>query len=140
MQMPADILVITTAIQLGDSVRHILEETGLYRIHVVTNKASAIVRADEIGAPLAMLDYSFNEEWVHEIGFSLRTIHPTINLIILCDDDVTPPSFDKLRPWILVRKPFRMSNFMTAISEPQASPSTTTTAQSSESSTLQWLS
>ncbi len=117
--MPADILVVTTSSQLGDTIRHTLEETEIYRIHVVTNKASAIVRADEIGAPLAMLDYSLNEEWVQEIGSALRTIHPSINLIILCDDDVTPPSFDKLRPWILVRKPFKMSNFMTAISQPQ---------------------
>ena len=130
--MPADLLVITTSSQLGDSIRLILEETALYRIHVVTNKASAIVRADEIGAPLAMLDYSGSEEWVQDIGSALRTIHPSVNIIILCDDDVTPPSFDKLRPWILVRKPFRMSNFMTAISEPQA-PSVT---QNGENTTL----
>jgi REP element-mobilizing transposase RayT len=134
--MPADILVITPSSQLGDSIRHTLEETGIYRIHVVTNKASAIVRADEIGAPLAMLDYSLNEEWVQEVGSALRTIHPSINLIILCDDDVTPPSFDKLRPWILVRKPFGMANFMTAISEPQ----TTSVTQNGENTTLPWLS
>jgi REP element-mobilizing transposase RayT len=98
-------------------------ETDLYRIHVATNKSSAIVRADEIGAPLAMLDYSTgNEDWVQDIGSALRTIRPSINLIILCDDESSPPSFDKLRPWILVRKPFRMSNFMTAISQPPASP------------------
>jgi len=133
--MPADILVTTTSSQLGDTIRHTLEETELYRIHVVTNKSSAIVRADEIGAPLAMLDYSLNEEWVQDIGSALRTIHPSINLIILCDDDVTPPSFDKLRPWILVRKPFRMSNFMTAISEPQ----TTSVTKNDENTTLPWL-
>jgi REP element-mobilizing transposase RayT len=137
--MPADILVITTSTQLGDSIRHKMEETDLYRIHVVTNKASAIVRADEIGAPLAMLDYSLNEEWVREIGSALRTIHPGINIIVLCDDNFTPPSFDDLRPWILVRKPFRMSNFMTAISEPKnTSPAATT--QNGENTNLPWLS
>jgi REP element-mobilizing transposase RayT len=139
-QMPADILVITSSTQVGDSVRQILEQTGIYRVHVVTNKASAIVRADEIGAPLAMLDYSFNEEWVLEIGSALRTIRPSMNIIVLCDDDVTPPSFDKLRPWILVRKPFRMSNFMTAISEPQAKPSTTFTQSGETNAALPWLS
>lgn len=134
--MPADILIITPSSELGNSVHHALEETALYRIHIVSNKSSAIVRANEIGAPLAMLDYSLNEEWVQEIGAALRTIRPSINLIILCDDDVTPPSFDQLRPWILVRKPFRMSNFMTAISEPQ----TASTAQNNnESATLPWL-
>ncbi|MDO9301954.1 MAG: IS200/IS605 family transposase [Anaerolineales bacterium] len=134
--MPADILVITSSSQLGESIRRPMEETGIYRIHIVTNKASAIVRADEIGAPLAMLDYSANEEWVQDIGSALRTIHPGINIIILCDDGVTPPSFDKLRPWILVRKPFRMSNFMTAISQPQ----TASVTQNGETAPLPWLS
>jgi REP element-mobilizing transposase RayT len=140
MQMPADILVATTSSQLGDTIRHTLEETGIYRIHVVTNKASAIVRADEIGAPLAMLDYSANEEWVQEIGSALRTIHPSINIIVLCDDDVTPPSLDKLRPWILVRKPFKMSNFMTAISQPQSASVAQNTQNNGETVPLPWLS
>jgi REP element-mobilizing transposase RayT len=134
--MPADILVITPSVQLGDSIRNTLEKTELYRIHVVTNKSSAIVRADEIGAPLAMLDYSTSEEWVQDIASALRTIRPSINLIILCDDGVTPPSFDKLRPWILVRKPFSMANFMDALSEPQ----TTSVTQNNENTSLPWLS
>ncbi|MBI5953318.1 MAG: transposase [Chloroflexi bacterium] len=135
--MPADIIVITTSSQLGENIRQTMEETDLYRIHVVSNKSSAIVRADEIGAPLAMLDYSLtNEDWVQDIGAALRTIRPSINLIILCDDGTTPPSFDKLRPWILVRKPFRMSNFMTAISQPQAPAP----VKNVEPSPLPWLS
>ncbi len=133
--MPADILVVTASSQLGDSIRHTMEQTDLYRIHVVTNKSSAIVRADELGVPLAMLDYSQNEEWVQDVGLSLRTIRPSINLIILCDDETPPPSLDKLRPWILVRKPFRMSNFMTAISQPQPAR----TVQNTESLSLPWL-
>jgi len=135
--MPADILVVTGSTQLGENIRHTMEETDLYRIHVVTNKSSAIVRADEIGAPLAMLDYSLNEEWVQDIGSALRTIRPSINLIILCDDGTTPPSFDKLRPWILVRKPFRMSNFMTAISQPQPPAPV---KNNTETTPLPWLS
>ncbi len=135
-QMPADILVVTLSSQLGDTIRRTLTETNLYRIHVVNNKSSAIVRADEVGAPLAMLDFSLSEDWVHEIGYALRTIRPGINIIILCDDNVTPPPFDELRPWILVRKPFKMSNFMTAISQPQ----TTSAPQTSANNTLPWLS
>ena len=145
--MPADILVVTSSSQLGESVRRILEETDLYRIHVVNNKSSAIVRADEVGAPLSMLDLALGEGVIREIGHSLRTIRPGINIIILCDENVTPPPFDELRPWILVRKPFKMSNFMTAISQPQptAKPTattatSTTTTQSTASPALPWLS
>jgi len=135
--MPADILIITTSSELGDNIRQTMEETGLYRIHIVTNKSSAIVRADEIGAPLAMIDYALNEEWAREIGAALRTIRPGINLIILCDDGAPPPTFEKLRPWILVRKPFKMSNFMSAISQPRQNipPS-----QNTENLPLSWLS
>ena len=135
--MPADLLVVTPSSTLGDTVRRTLEQTELYRIHVVNNKSSAVVRADEVGAPLAMLDFALGEDWVNEIGYALRTIRPGINLIILCDDNPTPPPFDNLRPWILVRKPFRMSDFMTAISQPQ----TTSASQSNgNNTTLPWLS
>jgi REP element-mobilizing transposase RayT len=144
--MPADILVVTSSTQLGESVRRILEETDLYRIHVVNNKSSAIVRADEVGAPLSMLDLALGEGVIREIGHSLRTIRPGINIIILCDENVSPPPFDELRPWILVRKPFKMSNFMTAISQPQPTATTTTATpaatppQSPANPTLPWLS
>lgn len=120
--MPADLLIVTPSSNLGENVRKALDETKLYRIHVVNNKASAVVRADEVGAPLAMLDYALGEEWVNEIGMALRTVRPGINLVILFEEKVTPPVFDGLRPWILVRKPFRMSEFMTAISQPQSVP------------------
>lgn len=135
--MPADMLVVTPSSTLGDAIRSALEETKLYRIHVVNNKSSAIVRADEIGAPLAMLDFDLGEDWVNEIGKALRTIRPGINLIILCDEKVTPPTYDTLRPWILVRKPFRMSAFMTAISQPQVD---TSTPQSNVNVAFPWLS
>jgi REP element-mobilizing transposase RayT len=137
--MPADILVISPSQELGDDIRKAMEETGLYRIHAVTNKSSAVVRADEIGAPLAMIDYSQNENWVLDIGSALRTIRPSTNIIILCDDDITPPSFEKLRPWILVRKPFRMSNFMSAVSEPQNNTPPTPMQTNEATAPLSWL-
>ena len=135
--MPADILVVTSSSELGDTIRRTLEEADLYRIHVVNNKSSAIARADDVGTPLAILDFSLNENWVREIGIALRTIRHGINLIILCDDNITPPVFDELRPWILVRKPFKMSNFMIAISKPQI---TTSIPQTSADNPLPWLS
>ena len=116
--MPADLLIVTPSASLGESVRRILDETKLYRCHIVNNKASAIVRADEIGVPLAMLDAALGEDWVLEIGNALRTVRPAINLIILCEESGPTPAFENLRPWILVRKPFKMSGFMTAISQP----------------------
>lgn len=129
--MPADILVVTPAANTGESIKRTMDDTGLYRIHVVNNKASAVVRADEAGIPLAMLDLALGESWVEDIGQSLRTIRPNINLIVLCDEKQNPPVLDSLRPWILVRKPFDISDFMTAISQPHSTPSTPPSRQNS---------
>lgn len=134
--MPTDILVVTASARLGDSIRRTLEETGLYRIHVVNNKSSAVVRAAEVEAPVAMLDFALGEDWVNEIGYALRTNSPGIKLIVLCDDNATPAPINNLRPWTLVRKPFRMSNFMTAINPPRPLP----TPQVGTAPSLLWLS
>jgi REP element-mobilizing transposase RayT len=117
--MPADILVVTPTASLGETIRRTLDETGIYRVHIVNNKSSAVVRADEVGVPLVMLDFALGEEPIREIGQALRTIRPGINIIILCEDNASIPLLDNLRPWILVRKPFRMTDFMNAISQPQ---------------------
>ena len=141
--MPADLLFVTPSAAFGETIRRAMDETNFYRVHVVNNKASAIVRADEVGAPLAMLDFALGEDWVHEIGKALRTIRPTINLAILFDEQGNPPAFDFLRPWILVRKPFRMSEFMNALSKPQPLPAAKATASESVSNTqmmMPWLS
>ena len=92
--MPADILVVTPSAPLGETIRQTLEETKLYRIHIVNNKASAVVRANEVGIPLAMFDLTLGEEWAQEIASALRTVRPGINIVILCDEGVTPPLFD----------------------------------------------
>jgi REP element-mobilizing transposase RayT len=114
-----------------------LEETAIYRVHIVNNKSSAVVRADEIGIPLVMVDLALGEETVHEIGKALRTIRAGINIVILCDDGASVPLFDNLRPWILVRKPFRMTDFMSAISQPQQ-PVPTPASQNVDTATP-WL-
>ncbi len=120
--MPADILVVTSSKNTGNSIRQTMEETDLYRIHLASNKETAIVHADKSGIPLAMLDLALGEDAVQEIGLSLRTISESINLVIICDEKQNPPAFDSLRPWILVRKPFDMSDFLTAISKPNTTP------------------
>ncbi|MBM4427179.1 MAG: hypothetical protein FJ031_08065 [Chloroflexi bacterium] len=137
--MPADILIVTPSASLGEAIHSKLEDTKFYRVHVVNNKASAVVRADEIGIPLALLDIALGEDWVHEIGIALRTVQPGINLVLLCDEQGDPPLFDALRPWILVRKPFRISEFMNALSQPQQPPKPAVPATIA-SATMPWLS
>ncbi|MBI3169494.1 MAG: transposase [Chloroflexi bacterium] len=137
--MPADLMVVTPSTSLGESIRRTLDDTKFYRVLVVNNKATAIVKANEVGMPMAMLDVALGEDWVMEIGTSLRTIRPSINLVLLCEEAGNPPAFDSLRPWIMVRKPFRMSDFMNAISQPQP-PSSSSGTPSSTAQFMPWLS
>src|SRR5258706_14923607 len=131
--MPADLLVVTASKTFGESIRHTVEETNIYRVHVVNNKATANSRAEEAGVPMAMIDLALGQAWVQDIGKSLRTIRPGINLIIACDDNQTPPGFDSLRPWVLVRKSFDMTDFVDALNRPQTDSANNTTP-------LAWLS
>ncbi|NOT03596.1 MAG: hypothetical protein HOP27_03240 [Anaerolineales bacterium] len=133
--MPADILVVTPSTSLGETIRQTMEQTDIYRIHIVNNKISAVVRANEIGVPLVMLDFALGEDVVDETVIALRTIRAGINIVILCDDGASVPLFDSLRPWILVRKPFRMTDFMSAISQPQQP----TPATQNVDTTTPWL-
>jgi REP element-mobilizing transposase RayT len=130
--MPADLLIVSPSTVLGETIRQTLEETKFYRVHHVNNKASAIVKANEIGAPMAML-----EEWVQDIGIALRTVRPNMNLVLLCETTGAPPAFDALRPWIMVRKPFKVSEFMNAISQPQ--PAVKPNVAAPSSNTMQFM-
>jgi ActR/RegA family two-component response regulator/REP element-mobilizing transposase RayT len=116
--MTANLLLVTPSTNFGETVRRALEETDLYNVYIVNNKASAVVRADEEQTLLAILDLALGEDWVLEIGQALRAIRPEINLVILCGDDNTPPSFDSIRPWALLRKPFTVADFMKSLNQP----------------------
>ena len=126
--MPADVLVVTPSSNFGDMLRRALEETGIYRAHIVSNKSSAVVRSDEIGVPLVLIDLALGENMVSETGRALRTIRPSINLVLLSDANASIPLFEDLRPWILVHKPFRIADFMDAISKPQPASTNIDTA------------
>ncbi len=115
--MATSLLVVTPSPSFGETVRRPLEETGAFRVHVVNSKASAIVRADEESCRLAFLDIDLGESWVEEVGQSLRTVIPNIKLFILAGDE-TPPAFDSIRPWTLIRKPLQVQHVMHAIGEP----------------------
>lgn len=60
---------------------------------------------------MAFLDLEMGEEWVEDVGGSLRTVLPNIKLFILAQDE-TPPALDTIRPWTLVRKPLQLPDLL----------------------------
>jgi REP element-mobilizing transposase RayT/DNA-binding NarL/FixJ family response regulator len=130
--MANNLLVVTPAPAVADAIRRSLEEAGNYVIHIVNNKAAAVVKADEANCSLAILDIDLGETWVREIGLALRTIRPEIKLVVLCQDQ-TAPALDSIRPWILLRKPFHINELLRSMRD-QAGE-----AGETEMETITWL-
>lgn len=131
--MPVNVIVVTPAPTFGENIRRSLEETGEYSVYVASNKASAVVEADERSCAAAFIDFDFGEDSVIEIGQAIRTIMPEIELFVLCNEE-TPPALDAMRPWTLVRKPFQSSP------APSQTPSLPSTAPlETEIVELPWL-
>lgn len=119
--MATPLLVVTPSPKFGELIRASLEQTESYRVFVVSTKAAAIVGADEESCRMAFLDLDLGEQWVEEIGKSLRTVVPNMKLFLLAGDE-TPPPFDSIRPWTLIRKPFHLPDVLSTLARPLQGP------------------
>jgi REP element-mobilizing transposase RayT len=129
--MATNILVVTTSAAVADTIYTSLNDTGPFRVRIVNNKAAAIVKADEDGCSVAILDLDLGENQVTDVGQALRTINSSIKLIVLCQDE-TPPALDGIRPWTLLRKPMLLRELIETLDQPS-----TTTAEAEPE--LPWL-
>jgi REP element-mobilizing transposase RayT len=57
------------------------------------------------------MDMDLGEAAILDIGRSLRRVNPNLNLVILADEEL-PPTMDAIRPWVLLRKPFHLPDFV----------------------------
>ena len=111
--MNNNLLLVTADALFAKRLSANLEQEG-YRLSVAKSKGEAVVRADEQNCSTAFLDLEFGEKFVSELGSALRTLNPTIRLILFSDAD-TPPALDEIRPWILARKPVRTPELLTML-------------------------
>src|SRR5574341_1301489 len=136
--MTTNLLVVTPSPSFGELIRRSLEETENYRAFVVNNKATAIVRADEESCRMAFLDLDMGEQWVEDVGQSLRTVLPNIELFVLAQDE-TPPALDAIRPWTLVRKPFHLPDLLLTVTQRAQMPSSPLRKEEMSANDLPWL-
>jgi len=121
--MTNNLLLITADAMFARKLTTGLEQEG-YRVHSAKGKGEAVVRADEQNCATAFLDLELGEKFVLELGRALRTLNPTIKLILLADAD-TPPSLDELRPWAVALKPVRTPELLKMLRDtptPQPKP------------------
>jgi len=110
-RMNADLLVVTTQASFGELIRQSLSDTGSFHIHMAKGKADAILTVEKENCTLALLDMELGESALLEIGRSLRSMNPDLDLVILADEEL-PPTMDAIRPWVLLRKPFHLPDFI----------------------------
>jgi len=101
--MTDSLLLVTNDASLSNVVQQGIEQVG-YHLLVAKHKGEAIVLTEEENCTLAFLDLDIGERVVTDIGSAIRTVNPTINLILFSNDDM-PPALDEIRPWGLLRKP-----------------------------------
>jgi len=111
--MSTNLLLVTADAMFAKRLSTNLEQTG-YRLSTAKSKGEAVVRANEQNCSTAFLDLELGEKFTSELGSALRTLNPTIKLILFSDDD-TPPALDELRPWMLARKPVRTPELLTML-------------------------
>ena len=112
--MRANLLVVTPQASFGELIRQSLSDTGSFRIHMANGKAEAILAAEKEHCTLALLDMELGEQALLEIGHSIRSLNPDLDIVILADDEL-PPAMDAIRPWVLLRKPFYLPDFIQLI-------------------------
>lgn len=111
--MTTDILLVTPSNEFGEAVRHTVEDSEIYKIHVALDKTSAMAHSAQEDCRLVLLDLRMGEDKVLDIGRGLRSAHPKMKLAVLCGDE-TPPSLDAIRPWSLVRIPMHLEELVHA--------------------------
>ena len=112
-QMSNNLLLVTGDALFAKKTSANLEQEG-YRVYAAKGKGEAVVRADEQNCPTALLDLELGEKFVLELGRALRTLNPTIRLILFTEED-TPPTLDELRPWMSAHKPVRTPELLTML-------------------------
>ncbi len=120
--MKASILVVTPIASVGEQIRQNLKQAGSGNVQIATRKDDAVAYASSEQFSLALLDMDMGASAVIETGRLLRAFTPDIDLVLLAQDDLQP-GMDSIRPWVSLRKPFNMSDFLQLLQSAHKTPS-----------------
>ncbi len=113
--MTKNLLLVTNNASFANNIQQGIEQAG-YRLFVVKHKGEAIILTEEENCSLAFLDLDIGERSVADIGSAIRTVNPTINLILFSDAD-SPPALDEIRPWVLMQKPSYLPELLNMLND-----------------------
>jgi REP element-mobilizing transposase RayT/CheY-like chemotaxis protein len=109
-----NLLVVTPLDSFGELIRQSLSDMDSFYVYIAKSQAEALLLAEKNNYSLALLDMELGEATTRELGRALRQSNPDMDLIILSSEDL-PPAMDAIRPWVLLRKPFYLPDFIQLI-------------------------
>lgn len=127
--MTKNLLLVTSDASFANGMKQGIEQAG-YRLLIAKRKGEAIVLADEENCSLAFLDLDIGERPAADIGRAIRTVNPTVKLILFSDTD-TPPVLDEIRPWVLLRKPSYLPELLNMLNNNSFQPKPSRTSDNS---------
>lgn len=109
--MSLSILIVTPQTSFAQQIRQTLEEK--YPCHIVTAEdvLGALYAFEKENFTHAILDTKLRNGTVLELGLALRRIDPGL-LLTLISAESSPPPYEALEPWTLLRKPFKIPDLL----------------------------
>jgi REP element-mobilizing transposase RayT len=114
-RMTKNLLLVTNNASFAKRVQLSIEQAG-YHLFIAKRKGEAIILTDEENCSLAFLDLDIGERSVTDIGYALRTVNPTVKLILF-SDAASSPTLDEIRPWELLRKSFYLPELLNMLND-----------------------
>ena len=104
-------LIVTPQPRFGELLSQILNKKLSCDIKIVDNKVAALNELQRQNFTHALLDTDIENETVLDIGLALRKENVDIRLVIISASQ-TIPTFETLRPWSLLNKPFDIPDLL----------------------------
>jgi hypothetical protein len=107
------ILVVTPLIEFGIILCESLKEAADIRYVTSTSKAINFLRENG-SCRQVLLDMTFGELKILNLGRELRLINPSIGILIISKED-PPTDMDEIQPWKFLRKPLLLRDIQAAL-------------------------
>ena len=114
--MSLSILITTPQLSFGEHIRQILEEKYPSHVIVVGDVLGALSAFEKQNFTHAFLDTDLRNGTVLELGLALREIDPGV-LLTLMSADPSPPPYEAIEPWTLLRKPFYLPDLLRIVDD-----------------------
>lgn len=109
--MNLSLLVVTPQPRFGELLSQILNKKLSCDIKIVDDNVAALHDLQHQNFTHALIDADIKNETVLDLGLALRKVNADILLVIISASQ-TIPTFEALRPWSLLNKPFDIPDLL----------------------------